>query len=81
MYRHYGIRVSHLATKAHMLALLELRARVTPDNPINRMRTELIAYVAQNKQRLSLFCSGNCYEHMDAVVLNCHRQLLQATHE
>ncbi len=78
VWEHYGVRVDHLATKEHMEDLLMLRVRETPGNRVTYMRKRLIAYVAQHKDRLSLFCVGDCYQHEDAIVLNCYAQLKEA---
>lgn len=48
---------------------------------INTKRDELVAYIGNNPENLSLYCDGNCYAHDDALVLWCHRQLTQTQQE
>ena len=75
---HYGIRPHHGVTKQHLDDLVLLKIRTTPVNPVNQMRAELMAYVSENKQQLSLFCDGNCNGHTDVVVLFCYAKLKEA---
>lgn len=56
---------------------LQYRVRSVRESPTNRMRDTLIDFIQKNRSRLSLPCSGNCYEHHDGVVLFCYRQLLE----
>ena len=63
------------ATEEEMEDLLNYRKSSTRRNPIDDHRDEIIEFIERNKGRLSLPCSGNCYEHSDAVVLFCHRSL------
>ena len=78
VWRHYGIRADHRASKEHLQALILLTRQATPSNRVNDMRDDLIRYVERNKNRLSLFCNGDCYHHTDAVVLYCYFQLEEA---
>jgi hypothetical protein len=78
VWRLYGIRARHDATAQHLRDLIFLKIRQTPANPVNQYREELMRYVSENKQQLSLFCDGNCHGHTDATVLYCYTQLEEA---
>lgn len=78
VWRLYGVRADHRAPARHLEGLVLLKIRTTPENPINDMRRELIQFVADNTERLSLFCDGKCDGHTDATVLFCYAQLEEA---
>lgn len=77
VWQHYRIRVAPTATKEHLRALLDMRERGTDTSEINAMREELIDFITRNTDRLSLSCDGNCWNHHDGLVLQCHAKLLQ----
>ena len=77
VWKHYGIRPAHTVGLVHLENLLLYKESKTPENKVNKLREVLIEYVAKNRGRLSLYCDGNCNNHMDAVVLNCYSQLIE----
>ena len=81
IWAHLGVRVDHAAPARHLRDLIYGNINKTKQNRVNPMRDELIEYIKQNKQQLSLFCPGDCYEHTDVIVLNCYTQLLRAREE
>ena len=78
VYVHYNVRVHPGAPKEHLVKLLTLEKLGTPQHELNRIRDQIIAFVKENKSRLSLFCDGNCYKHSDAVVLDCYKNFLES---
>lgn len=48
-----------------------------PESPFNSMRNEIMLYIKEHKDMLSLPCNGNCYDHTDGVVIFCHQQLME----
>lgn len=76
-----GIRVAPQVTVQQMEDLLHYRIgpEGLPHNPINDMRNRIISFIRENRDRLSLPCDGDCYQHGDAMVLNC-LNLLRGTH-
>lgn len=69
-----GIRVAPEVTVQQMEDLLHYRVDPAklPHNPINDMRDSIMAFIQVNRDRLSLPCDGDCYQHGDVMVLNCH---------
>lgn len=53
------------------------RYKVVEESPVNRKRSELIEFIQENKNRLSLPCDGDCHNHHDGVVLYCYTKLLE----
>ena len=45
-------------------------------SPIDVMRRELMQYIQDNDNRLSLPCDGNCFNHQDLTVICCHQQIV-----
>lgn len=74
VWQQLGVRVSPNTTVEQMERLLhyQLQPDDLPVSPINRLRDEIIQFIENNKDRLSLPCDGDCYQHTDAMVLNCH---------
>jgi hypothetical protein len=74
VWQQLGIRVSPAATVEQMQDLLsyKLYGRDLPSNPVNALRDKIVAYIQENRDRLSLPCDGNCYNHPDGMVLNCN---------
>lgn len=81
IWKHMKVRVDHAAPAAHLRDLIYGNVSTTKQNRVNPMREELIEYIKNNKQQLSLFCPGDCYQHPDVMVLNCYTQLLNAQEE
>jgi hypothetical protein len=79
VWRNFKVRVHPEASAEHLEDLLSLRVDVTPANPLNKVRDQIISHVAKNRNRLSLFCDGDCYKHTDGVVLACHKKYLENT--
>ena len=72
-----GVRVRPDATERQMLDLLSYKESVRdlPPNPVNTLRDEIIQYIQENQNRLSMPCDGDCYKHPDGMVLHCHEML------
>ena len=72
-----GIRPSPRATteQLHSILRCEIYERNLPQNPVNRMRNTLISFIKAHEGRLSLPCSGDCYEHSDGRVISCYIEL------
>lgn len=72
-----GMRVAPEVTVQQMEDLLHYRldSQDLPANPVNDMRDQIIAFIQDNRDRLSLPCDGDCYQHADAMVLNCHNMV------
>jgi len=56
---------------------LMYRAKELPESPVNKKRDKIIEYIKLNRNRLSLYCDGNCYNHHDGIVLFCYKQLIK----
>lgn len=74
VWQQLGVRVPPGTTVEQMERLLhyQLLPSELPRHPINDMRDEIIRFIENNRDRLSLPCGGDCYQHTDAMVLNCH---------
>lgn len=72
-----GERVANNVSVAQLHALLEftLAPEDLPRNPVNDARDELIKFIEEHRNQLSLPCQGTCYEHCDGIVLWCYAQL------
>ena len=71
------VRVDPSASAEELHDFLQYKTRNIEKTPINKMRDNLITFIENNRSRLSLPCSGDCYEHHDGVVLFCYQQLLE----
>ena len=71
-----GIRVTRSHTTSQLHEILQYKRDVS-SNPVDAMRDQLIAFISENKSRLSLSCDGDCHNHTDGVVLYCHASLLE----
>lgn len=69
-------RVSHKATKEQIEDFIQYKG-VVPESSVNALRDELIEFINNNRNRLSLPCGGDCYQHHDGVVLFCHSQFIE----
>tara|TARA_Y100000114_G_C11762492_1_gene330678 strand:- start:899 stop:1240 length:342 start_codon:yes stop_codon:yes gene_type:complete len=69
-------RISRNHSLVQMHEFLQYKEDVAP-TPVNAKRDELIQFIQTNKNRLSLPCNGDCYQHVDGVVLFCHAALLE----
>ena len=69
------IRADPSTTREELLTAALMESRPTQTGPINKMRDELSLFIEKNRLELSLECDGACYEHTDATVMLCHRQL------
>jgi len=76
-----GVRVHPNTSEADALGLLwyNIQASELEPNPVNPLRDELIEFIKQNIDLLSLPCDGNCYGHSDAKVLQCHQEFKRDT--
>jgi hypothetical protein len=72
-----GIRVSNQSTRKqlHDLLCYRLDEEDLPDNSVNAKRGEIMQFIEDHRNQLSIPCSGKCYEHSDGVVLTCYLQL------
>ena len=68
-------RVHPGTPREDLIRLLQFEDVPLLDNPINKMRDGIMAYIEDNRGRLSLPCHGECYKHPDAVVVHCWLQL------
>tara|TARA_B100000886_G_scaffold340104_1_gene307931 strand:- start:221 stop:523 length:303 start_codon:yes stop_codon:yes gene_type:complete len=71
-----GIRVTRSHTESQLQEVLQYKRDVS-SSPVDAMREQLIAFISENKSRLSLSCDGDCHKHTDGVVLYCHATLLE----
>jgi hypothetical protein len=55
--------------------LLSYKTDEVMESPFNCMRDEIMLYIKEHRNMLSLPCDGNCYRHTDGVVIYCHQQL------
>lgn len=77
VYKFYGVRVHPNAPREHLLKLLNMETRRTAQHELNNVRNRIQKFVTENKDRLSLFCDGNCYQHSDGVVLSCYKYFME----
>lgn len=72
-----GVRVSPDTQAQQMLDLLSYKRSVRdlPANPVNPLRDQVIRFIEKNRDRLSLPCDGDCYQHPDGMVIHCHTTL------
>lgn len=77
VWQQLGERVPLGTTKQQLHDLLHYRLMPAqlPSSPVNPRRDEIIQFINQNVDRLSLPCNGNCYQHSDGQVLFCYEQL------
>lgn len=77
MWTQMDTRVAAGVTEQQMLDILSYKSdvRSLPANPVNRLRDEIIDHIQKNKDRLSLPCDGECYQHPDGMVIHCHMAL------
>lgn len=73
-------RVSHAASKEQIEGFIQYKNDV-PETPVNALRDELIEFIEHNRNRLSLPCNGDCYQHHDGVVLFCHSQFIEESND
>ena len=78
-----GIRPPRNATAQQLHEILQYRIheRDLPRNPINNMRDTIMSFIRAHKGRLSIPCSGNCYEHSDGRVIGCYIELEEDINE
>lgn len=69
------------ATRAQMVQLLRYKVGADEEqiNPIDVLRDELLAFIAEHENELALPCHQNCYLHADALVVACQLQLRRDT--
>lgn len=78
-YEQLGVRVPLTASPEEIHALLQYETHEIAENPVDVLRDRMIAFMARHEGRLSLPCSGDCYEHSDAVAIACYRELMRDT--
>jgi hypothetical protein len=72
-----GIRVP-LGVSAQVIhELLQYQRKTVPENGVNTLRDQIMRFISEHPNRLSMPCDGNCYSHTDGVVIYCHRRLLE----
>lgn len=76
-----GVRVGRNVAPEdiHKLLQYELDTEDLPANPVNDKRDTLIEFINSHRDKLSLPCNGNCYEHCDAIVIACYAQFKEDT--
>lgn len=74
-----GRRVPPSFSRESMLDVVALGPTRVPTSPVDLMRQELEEFIDRNRNNLSLPCDGRCSEHMDLIVLHCHKQFIGAT--
>ena len=57
--------------------ILSYKIDEMPESPINHMRDEIMLYIKEHRNMLSISCDGNCYGHTDGVVIYCHKKLME----
>ena len=72
-----GTRPSLKASEENLYSFLNYETACIEENEFNNYRDQIMEFIRENKGRLSLPCNGNCYEHTDATVLFCHKQLME----
>ncbi len=74
IWKQLGIRVHPAVDGRSATELLwyKLQLDALKQNPSNVLRDELIAFIQEHEEQLSLPCDGNCYNHTDAKVLQCY---------
>lgn len=78
-YVQLGKYPSPTATRMQMYDLLRYKQPEGLENPIDRMRDKIIAFIEERKKELALPCHGRCYEHHDALVVACYLELREDT--
>ena len=73
----HGKRIDVHENPEQIQALLSYKEDEVPKSPFNPMRDEIMLYIKEHKNMLSLPCDGNCYGHTDGVVAFCHQQLME----
>jgi hypothetical protein len=71
-----GLRIGYNIPPDDVEQLLAYDIAEVPDSPMNGARDDIMSFINNNRDRLSLRCDGNCYAHSDGMVTNCYRQLL-----
>ena len=66
VWQQLGVRVSPSTTVEQMEQMLhyQLRPDDLPANPVNNLRDEIIQFIKNNRDRLSLPCGGDCYQFL-----------------
>ena len=73
---HTNKRVSLDIPREQIKRIIQYKDNV-PESRVNTLRDELILFIEENRNRLSLSCNGDCYQHHDGVVLSCHAQFIE----
>ena len=72
-----GKRIAIHENPKQIQELLLYKKDEVTDSPFNVMRDEIMQYIKDKRNMLSLPCDGNCYGHTDGVVAFCHQQLME----
>jgi hypothetical protein len=75
------VRPSPHLSSEQLHDFLQYRLQKLPPNPVDTMRDELISFIKTNKNRLSLPCGGDCYQHSDGMVISCYQTYQEDTDE
>ena len=73
----HGRRIAMHENPGQIQELLSYKDDEVQSSPFNPMRDEIMLYIKDRKNMLSLPCDGNCYGHTDGVVAFCHQQLME----
>ena len=73
----HGKRIAIHSKPEQIQALLPYKVDEVKENQFNHMRDEIMLYIEEHKNMLSLPCNGDCYQHTDGVVVFCHQQLTE----
>lgn len=81
VYEQLGIRPSNRLTTAELHDLLsyKITEKQVEQNDVNFCRDTIMAFIKRHREQLSIPCNANCYEHSDAIVISCWRQLNEDT--
>lgn len=72
-----GKRINVHENPEQIQGLLSYKEDELPMSPFNPMRDEIMLYIKEHRNMLSLPCDGDCYSHTDGVVAFCHQQLME----
>jgi len=73
----HGKRIAIGPNNEQIQSLLSYKTDEVPESPFNPMRDEIMLYIKEHKDMLSLPCDGNCYGHTDGVVVFCYQKLME----
>jgi len=72
-----GVRACPSTPVEQLHDFLQYKTDEVPNSALNPIRDKLTEYIKENRNKLSLPCDGNCYNHHDGVVVYCHSKLME----